>query len=60
MATKTLRVTQTSSAIGHGKKQRQTLRGLGLGKMHRTAEVPDNEASWGMIRKISHIVRVEK
>lgn len=60
MATKTLRVTQKRSAIGRNKRQTQTLRGLGLGKLHRTVELPDNEATWGMIRKLDHLVQVEK
>ena len=60
MATKSLRVTQKRSTIGLNKRQAQTLRGLGLGKLHRTAELPDNDATWGMIRKLGQLVQVEK
>ena len=60
MATKTLRVTQARSGIGRNKAQVQTLKAMGLGKMHRTVELPDNDATWGMIRKLEHLVRVEK
>ncbi|MDA0276847.1 MAG: 50S ribosomal protein L30, partial [Proteobacteria bacterium] len=35
------------------------LRGLGLGKRHRTSELEDTPAVRGMIRKVAHLVRVE-
>ena len=56
---KTLKVTQTGSPIRRTKDQRQTLIGLGLNKMHRTRELEDTPAVRGMIRKVSHLVRVE-
>ena len=55
----TVRVTQVRSGIGFAKTQRRVLRALGLGKMHRTVELPDNDAVRGMIRTISHLLRVE-
>jgi large subunit ribosomal protein L30 len=55
----TIRVTQVRSGIGFAKPQRRILRALGLGKMHRTVELPDSDAVRGMIRAISHLVRVE-
>jgi large subunit ribosomal protein L30 len=58
-AKKTIRVTQTGSPIGRQKKQRQTLIGLGLNKMHRTRELEDTPAVRGMANKISHLVRIE-
>jgi len=63
MATKkkaTVRVTQISSPIRRPKDQRQTLVGLGLNKMHRTRELEDTPAVRGMIRKVSHLVKVEE
>ncbi len=56
---KTIRVTQTGSPIGRQRKQRQTLIGLGLNKMHRTRELEDTPAVRGMANKISHLVRIE-
>lgn len=56
---KTLKVTRTGSPIRRRKDQRQTLVGLGLNKMHRTRELEDTPAVRGMIRKVSHLVRVE-
>ena len=58
-AKKTIRVTQTGSPIGRQRKQRQTLIGLGLNKMHRTRELEDTPAVRGMANKIWHLVRIE-
>ena len=58
-AKKTIRVTQIGSPIGRQKKQRQTLIGLGLNKMHRTRELEDTPAVRGMVNKIPHLVRIE-
>lgn len=55
---KTLVIEQIGSPIRRPGKQRQTLIGLGLNKMHRRREVPDNPAVRGMIAKISHLVRI--
>ncbi len=55
---KTLVIEQIGSPIRRPAKQRETLIGLGLNKMHRRREVPDNPAVRGMIAKISHMVRI--
>jgi len=61
MATKkaTVTVTQIGSPIGRHKNQRETLRGLGLNKMHRTRELEDTPSVRGMINKVKHLVRIE-
>jgi len=56
---KTIRVTQIGSPIRRDRKQRLTLIGLGLNKMHRTRELEDTPAVRGMINKVAHMVRVE-
>ncbi len=38
---KTVKITQIASPIGRPADQRQTLKGLGLNKMHRTRELED-------------------
>ena len=59
MATqKTLKVQQTGSAQRRHHTQRETLIGLGLNKIGRTRELPDNPATRGMITKVKHLVRV--
>ena len=57
---KTITVTQIGSPIGRLPKQRQTLIGLGLNKMHRTRTLEDTPAVRGMIRKVNHLVKVEE
>jgi large subunit ribosomal protein L30 len=55
---KKLRVKQIRSGIGTPREMRETLRSLGLGKMHRIAERPDTASVRGMIAKIPHLVEV--
>jgi large subunit ribosomal protein L30 len=55
-----LRITQTGSGIGRPEKFRVILRTLGLGKMHRTVELPDNPCVRGMVKKVIHLVKVEE
>ena len=59
-ATKTVTVEQIGSPIRRTKDQRATLVGLGLNKMHRTRELEDTPEVRGMIRKVHHMVSVEK
>ena len=54
----TVKITQTGSPIRRTKDQKQTLLGLGLGKMHRTVELTDSPEVRGMIRKVQHMVTV--
>jgi large subunit ribosomal protein L30 len=58
-AVKKLSVTWVRSAIGRHERQRITVRGLGLRRLHQTVELPDTPAVRGMIRKVGHLVRVE-
>jgi len=46
------------SAIGHPVSVRQTIRGLGLHRLHETVERPDTPAIRGMINKVRHLVEV--
>jgi large subunit ribosomal protein L30 len=55
----TVRITQFKSANGANKKQRDTLRTLGLGKIGRTSEKPDSPTVRGAIHSVQHLVRVE-
>ncbi len=53
-------VRQVRSAIGYDRRQRATLRGLGLRRLHQTVELEDTPAVRGMIDKVIHLVTVEK
>jgi large subunit ribosomal protein L30 len=55
----TVKVTQIRSSIGQNRRNRGTLRALGLGKIGRTAEHKDSPELKGMLRKVRHLVRVE-
>ncbi len=55
----TLRITQFRSSNGANKKQRDTLRTLGLGKIGRTAERPDDPTVRGAIHAVQHLVKVD-
>ena len=55
---KKLRVKQVRSGIGCPREMRETLKALGLGKMHRVSERADTKEVRGMIAKIPHLVEV--
>ena len=55
---KTLKVRQIGSGIGCPRAMRETLKALGLGKMHRVAERPDNTTVRGMVKSIPHLVEI--
>ncbi len=57
--TETIKVTLLKSGIGQPKKIRQTLRGLGLTKLHKTVNLKNTPAIRGMINKVSFMVKVE-
>ena len=55
-----LRVTQVRSTISHIARNRATVRALGLKKIGQTVEVPDNDATRGMVRQVRFLVSVEE
>ena len=54
-----LKVTQVGSPIARRHDQQATLIGLGLNKMHRSRVLEDTPSVRGMVRKISHLLKVE-
>jgi large subunit ribosomal protein L30 len=54
-----LKITQTRSVIGQTQRHRGTLRALGLGRIGRSVEREDSPETLGMLRRVSHLVRVE-
>ena len=56
---KGLRITQVKSQNGANPRQRDTLRTLGLGKIGRTVERPDDPTVRGEIHAVQHLVKVE-
>jgi large subunit ribosomal protein L30 len=59
-AKNTVTVTQVRSGIGRKGDQRATLKGLGLNKINRSKVLEDTPSVRGMIKKVSHLVRVEQ
>ena len=57
---KTLKVTLVKSPIGAVPKNKKTVEAMGLRKLHQTVELPDNDATRGMIRHVNHLVEVEE
>jgi large subunit ribosomal protein L30 len=55
-----LRVKYVKSAIGRPKDQKATIRALGFRKLQQTVEHEDHPAIRGMIRKVTHLVKVEE
>jgi large subunit ribosomal protein L30 len=57
---KTLKITLVRSIIGTNKKQRGTIRALGLRKIRQTVEHEDTPVVRGMVDRVRHLVTVEE
>ena len=55
-----LKITLVKSTIGAIPKHRKTVEALGLKKVNKTVEMPDNAATRGQIQQIRHLVKVEE
>ena len=55
-----LKVTLVKSPIGAVPKHKATVEALGLRKLNKTVELPDNDAVRGMIWHVRHLVKVEE
>jgi large subunit ribosomal protein L30 len=55
-----LKITQTKSGIGYQKNQKETLRSLGLKRMHDTVIKEDRPEIRGMVATVPHLVTVEE
>lgn len=60
MAEKKLKITLVRSPIGAIPKHRRTVEAMGLSKMHKTVELPDNAATRGQIQQIGYLLKVEE
>ncbi len=57
---KMLQITLVRSPIGYTKRQKDTVRALGLRRMQQAVVRPDNPAIRGMVAAIPHLVRMEE
>ncbi len=55
-----LKITLVKSTIGAVPKNKKTAEALGLRKLNKTVEMPDNQAVRGMIQRVKHLVKVEE
>ena len=55
-----LKVTQVKSSIGRKKNQRETLRSLGLKRIHDSVVQEDRPEIRGMVNTVTHLVTVEE
>ena len=55
-----LKVTLVKSTIGAVPKHKKTVEALGLRKVNKTVELQDNAETRGMIKQVSHLVKVEE
>ncbi len=54
-----MKVTQTKSKNGADRRQRDTLRSLGLRRIGQTVDVKDTPQARGMVHRIRHLVRID-
>ena len=54
----TLKVTLVKSPISAKPKHRATVEALGLKKLTKTVEFPNNAATLGMVKHVRHLVKV--
>ncbi|MDE6551121.1 MAG: 50S ribosomal protein L30 [Clostridia bacterium] len=57
---KKIKVTLVKSLIGRLENQKANVAALGLSKIGDSNTLPDNACTRGMIRKVSHMVKVEE
>ncbi len=55
-----LKITLTKSLIGQKPKAKATIAAMGLKKINQSVELPDNNATKGMIQRVRHMVKVEE
>jgi large subunit ribosomal protein L30 len=55
-----IKLTQAHSRIGSTKRQKATLDALGLTKTNQVVEHNDTPQIQGMIKKVLHLLKVEK
>lgn len=55
-----IKMTLVKSTIDRPKDQKETVKALGFRKMYQTIEKDENPAMNGMVRKVSHLLKIEK
>lgn len=55
-----LKITLVKSTIGAVPKHKLTVEALGLRKLNKSVEMPDNASVRGMVQQVRHLVKVEE
>ena len=55
-----LKITLVKSTIGAVPKHKKTVEALGLKKLNKSVELPDNASTRGMVQQVRHLVKVEE
>ena len=55
-----VKVTLVKSPIGAIPKHHATVAALGLKKLNKSVELPNNDATMGMVKQVQHLVKVEE
>ena len=55
-----LKITLIKSTIGAIPKHKKTIQALGLRKINSSVTMPDNPATRGMLRQVSHLLKIEE
>ena len=56
---KRVKVTLVKSTIGFNRNQAKVVEGMGLRRLGHSVELPDTDATRGMILKVRHLITVE-
>ena len=57
---KFIQITLVKSPIGYSKRQKSTVRALGLRRLHQSVQQADTPVIRGMIAKVSHLVVISE
>ena len=57
---KKLKITKVKSVIDRPERQKRTMEALGLRKVNASVELEATPQILGMVRKVTHLVKVEK
>ncbi|GDX43592.1 MAG: 50S ribosomal protein L30 [Bacteroidota bacterium] len=57
---KKLKITKVKSVIDRPERQKRTMEALGLRKLHASVELEATPQILGMVKKVTHLVKVEE
>lgn len=53
-----IKIQYYKSSIGYSKKQKETVKALGITKLNQIVERPDNPSMRGIVAKVPHLLRI--